>query len=42
VAQRDALLGLGALDVTDSREQLCATVLEVLGRSPPSADEPQR
>lgn len=42
VARREALLGLGALEVTDNREQLCATVLEVLGRSPPPADELQR
>jgi hypothetical protein len=42
VARREALLGLGALEVTDNREQLCATVLAVLGRSPPPADELQR
>ncbi|HYN62759.1 MAG TPA: TIR domain-containing protein [Rubrivivax sp.] len=42
VARREALLGLGALEVTDNREQLCATVLEVLGRSPPPADELHR
>jgi CheY-like chemotaxis protein len=42
VAQRDDLVGRGALDVMSSREHLFATVLGVLGRSAPSGDELQR
>ena len=42
VAQRDALLGIGALEVTANREHLFAKVLEVLGRGVPTAADLQR
>jgi CheY-like chemotaxis protein len=41
-AQRDALVQRGALDVMASREQLLASVLDVLGRAPPPAGDLQR
>ena len=42
VAQRDQLVQRGALDVMANRAQLFATVLGVLGRSPPTGDDLQR
>jgi CheY-like chemotaxis protein len=42
VAQRDELVLRGALDVMANREQLFATVLGVLGRSPPTGDDLER
>ena len=42
VAQRAALMQRGALDVMASREQLLATVLDVLGRASPAAGNLQR
>jgi CheY-like chemotaxis protein len=42
VARRDELVRRGALDVMADRERLFATVLEVLGRDPPPADNLQR
>ena len=42
VAQRDALVLRGALEVMADREQLFATVLGVLGRSPHIGDDLQR
>lgn len=40
--QRDDLVGLGALDVTSSRDDLLAMVLDVLGRGPESTGDLQR
>jgi CheY-like chemotaxis protein len=42
VAQRDALVARGALDVMANRERLYATVLGVLGRSAAAGDDLQR
>ena len=42
VAQRRELIGRGAVDVMASREQLIATVLEILGRVAGSSEELQR
>jgi CheY-like chemotaxis protein len=42
VAQRNDLVRRGALDVMANREQLFATVLEVLGRGPEPTDDLQR
>jgi CheY-like chemotaxis protein len=42
VAQRDELVARGALEVMANREQLYATVLGVLGRSPPACADLQR
>ena len=40
--QRDDLVRLGALDVTSSRDDLLAMVLDVLGRGPESTGDLQR
>jgi CheY-like chemotaxis protein len=42
VAQRDELIGRGALDVMSNREHLFDTVLGVLGRSPPTGGDLER
>ena len=42
VAQKDDLVGRGALDVMANREELFATVLAVLGRNPEVSDDLQR
>jgi hypothetical protein len=42
VAQRADLVQRGAVDVMANREQLIATVLEVLGRAVESSEELQR